>query len=66
MGERLPLSRLLINGGGYSRVSEPLTVEKEYEALWKRAGARYERAGATSESRTDCNEASSSFRFKPN
>ena len=25
------------NGGGYSKVGEPLTVEEEYEAVWKRA-----------------------------
>jgi len=36
LGERLPLSGLLINGGGYSTVGEPLTVEDEYEVAWKR------------------------------
>jgi hypothetical protein len=25
------------DGGSYSRVGEPLTVDKEYEAIWKRA-----------------------------
>jgi hypothetical protein len=25
------------SGGGYARVGEPLTVEEEYEAIWKRA-----------------------------
>ena len=32
------LSEFYTNGGGYSKVGEPLTVEEEYEAIWKRAG----------------------------
>ncbi|MFM8313649.1 MAG: hypothetical protein ACKOA8_05135 [Deltaproteobacteria bacterium] len=27
----------LSNGGGYSRIGEPLTVEEEYETVWKQA-----------------------------
>ena len=27
----------MVNGGGYAKVGEPLTVEEEYAAAWKRA-----------------------------
>jgi hypothetical protein len=41
-------SNILETSGGYSKVGEPLTVEDEYEAAWKRARLDTNEAHATS------------------